>query len=214
MKINIIALFVALALTSIGGARAEVIQTTGSGSAVFSANASADFENPASLFDNPYLEGGMSFSRTGLTFNNNGCGFAGCSSGVAGPFSIFSGNYMYGVGSGGFFEISTTGGTLFTGLEFAASSGGSGELFLWEAFLGGTPVGGGLINEGIGIYGFSDPIGFDRLKFTQPGSSSVAPAFDSVRASVALVPVPAALPLLLTSLAGLGLIGWRRRKTA
>lgn len=47
--------------------------------------------------------------------------------------------------------------------------------------------------------GFSDVSGFDNFIITNEDSA---------------IPIPATLPLLLTGLAGLSLIGWRRRKTA
>ena len=59
----------------------------------------------------------------------------------------------------------------------------------------------------------------DRINFLVAPLSSAS--FDStgLTATITLsetnvIPVPAALPLLLTGLAGLGLIGWRRRKAA
>lgn len=77
------------------------------------------------------------------------------------------------------------------------------------------------------IYQFGGPRGFfdSRLDTFEVSSDlrtiivtpSVGTFMDEIRvivASPSVIPVPAALPLLLTGLAGLGLIGWRRRKAA
>jgi hypothetical protein len=65
------------------------------------------------------------------------------------------------------------------------------------------------------LLGVMDP----TLSFGQQISISNADlrAFDLIGwdlVAVAAVPVPAALPLLLTGLAGLGFFGWRRRKAS
>lgn len=201
-----------LALGAIG-ASAAVIQTTGTGSAVAVVNGSAAFESTAALYDNPYSEGGMLFSRTGLSFNNNGCGYAGCyyNSGFAG----FSGNYMYGVGSG-YFIIAAGTGTLFRGLEFVTGSGYSeqSQTIVWEAYNGSTLVGSGSVNLPMGaIIGFSDPSGFDSLHYTDNGANGQnAPAFDTVRAQFDSVAVPEPSTLAMATLATLLFGAFRRRR--
>ena len=44
-------------------------------------------------------------------------------------------------------------------------------------------------------------------------AAAVAPSL-TITVAPSVVPVPAALSLMLTGLAGLGLMGWRRRKAA
>ena len=58
---------------------------------------------------------------------------------------------------------------------------------------------------GVRIEVAGGPLGPDALTFLE-GAELVLEA--------GVIPIPAALPLLLTGLAGLGLIGWRRRKRA
>ena len=173
---------------------ATVTQSLGAGSAVSSINASADFESTTSLYDNPYVEGGLEFLRTNLSFDNNGCGYAGCP-GNTGFYPGFSGNYMYGDGGGGFFEISAEGGGLIYGLEFIAGAGWgdfSRVTFSWEAFKDGLSVGSGTFNlSSVSVVGFSDIDGFDTLRYTNFVSvfSSTSPAFDSVRAQLSSIPI-------------------------
>jgi hypothetical protein len=187
-----------------------VTQTTGAGSAVSIVEGTANFESLSALFDNPYLEGGMAFSRTGLTFNNNGCGFAGCAynSGFVG----FSGNYMYGLGTDGYFDMAATGGNVFHGLEFTIGDGYPSNLqnVTWQAFSNSILVDSGTLSLSSGtIIGFSDAIGFDTLRYT---SNDGAPAFDSVNAQfTAAIPEPEIYVMMMV---GLGLLGYvtRRKK--
>ena len=198
---------------------ATTVFTVGAGSAVVSADRSANFENTAALFGNPYIEDGLSFSRTGLTFNNNGCGFAGCAShnGFYSGATPFSGNYMYGTGSG-YFEIASTGSDIFYGLEMTVGTGtfnGSLLSITWTTFLGGSTVASG--TEALsafdlpGIYGWSDSNGFDTLRFT-----TVAPAFDSVRVSLSPQTHQVSEPgALFACGVGLVLLGcYQRKRTA
>ena len=200
-----------------GNAVAATIQTSGTGSAVTSVDALANFEsNPAALFDNPYSEGNMVFSRTSLTFDNNGCGFAGCVGHTGFSGFVGTGNYMYGTGNGGFFEITAGGSNTFKGLEFITGSGFSltSITTFWEAYdAGSSLVGSGSVLLPTGtVIGFSDASGFKRLRFTSENGPSAnftstfnAPAFDSVRgqfSNVSAVPEPSTLLLLDSGLMG------------
>ncbi len=210
-----------VSFAALSNAHADVLQSSGAGSAVTTVSASADFESVAALNDNPYVENGLSFSRTNLSFDNNTCGFAGC--GGAFPAN-FSGNYMYGVGTGGFFTMSAASGTAFKGLEFVAGSGfgnGTNVNFVWQTFSAGVMTGSGSGTTATGtVLGFSDAAGFDQLNWTESSGSTDltgslnAPAFDSVRVELtSAVPEPESFAMLL---AGLGLLGLmaRRRKAA
>lgn len=204
-----------------GNALALTIQTIGSGSAVSVVQGSADFENVAALSDNPYFEGNMLFSRTNLSFNNNGCGFAGCVGHVG--FPSFAGNYMYGTGNGGFFEITAAGANSFVGLEFITGTGffTTSNNILWETYdAGNILVGSGSLFLSAGnIIGFSNASGFKTLRFTATDGapdfslSFNVPAFDSARAQfTGSQPVPEPASVMLLSAGLVGLAAWRRHR--
>ena len=207
-----IALLLAISTMAMAApAAAQVNMTTGSGSAVTTVDASANFEFQNELTDNPYLEGGLSFTRNNLSMNNNGCGYAGC---VGHPgFTGFSGNYLYGVGTG-FLEITRAGGGTFSGLEFIIGSGyyESTSNLSWEALLGGNSVGSGSSILGIGtVVGFSGSA-FDTLRYTETFNGDHAPAIDSVVAQFkagGAVPEPATWALMVL---GVGLTGAAMRR--
>jgi hypothetical protein len=200
-------------------AHAQLTLTTGSGSAVSRVDASASFENQAALFDNPYVEDGLSFTRTALSYNNNGCGYAGCLE----YFTSFSGNYMYGVGGFGYFSMFAPTGRQFSGLEFIIDNGfgqSTSNYYFW-AFLDGAQVGAtnAFLDRGTTV-GISNIPAFDELRFTEeyiglPGQN--APAFDNVRAQfagdVTATPEPASFALLATGLLAIAGIA-RKRKAA
>jgi hypothetical protein len=197
--------------------QAAVVQSTGSGSAVTTVDATADFESQSALSGLNYQENGLAFTRVGLS--ENYCGYAGCD--YHSGFNGFTGNYMYGVGDG-YYSMTTTGGKIFAGLEFAFGSGfgGYSATVEWQAFNKGVLVGSGALVGDYGTngttLGFRDLAGFDELRYTGAFSGFTAPAFDSVRAQyigaappAADVPEPASMLLFGLGLAALA--GMRRR---
>lgn len=201
---SVLAAWLFAALVCASPAFGAVIQTLGDGTAVFTVEASAEFEDPAAVTAVTYMEDTLEFTRVGLSQNgcpNNGCpghpGFVG-----------FSGEFMYGIGNG-YFSIETTGGQFFTGLEFRAGTGYATELMSWEAYRLGTLVGSGtLLAPSVVNVGFSDSLGFDELRYigTAPAFDSVLAQFDGIQA------VPdAASSLFLMGVALLGLNEIRRR---
>jgi hypothetical protein len=201
---------------------AATIQTFGSGSAVTSIDATANFESNASLFSNPYTENGLVFTRVGLTLNNNGCGFAGC--GGAATFPGTSGNYFYGstTSSGGYIEIDTA--LTFTALEFVFGWSVP-HAVVWETLLDGNVVGSGSLTGIAGgtIFGFANTTGFDELRIASSATGSVSfnsgdssPSIDTVRAQFAVgaVPEPSTWAMMILGFSGVGYMTYRRRKVA
>lgn len=197
---------------------AAVVQTVGTGSAVKTVSAVANFENSAAASSTSYTENGLQFQAYNMS--SNPCGYAGC----AGSFSGFSGNYMYGVGLGGYFTISAATGKSLTGLEFVADTGyGVSQIYFgWEALLNGVSVGSGAGSASRGsVLAFSSASGFDSLRwtanYTPDMSDYAAPAFDNVRAQYASpsdVPEPASMALLGVAALGMAVVRRRARKAA
>lgn len=224
---NRIITVVAIALVGLlaGGsvAAAATIQLFGAGSAVGTVEAAADFESVASLFDNPYIEDGMSFSRVNVSDNNDGCGFAGCPS-HPGFYPGFVGNYMYGLGDDGlssYISIEAPTEQVFKGLEFTAGTGldpVSSPLGYWVTLLNDAIVGSGTFSLAGGpiVVGFLDSIGFDELRYSSVTSLEATfsyPAIDSVRADLEPVPEPGTLILMATGVAVLLRVRYRRTRS-
>lgn len=217
----VVAIVLVGTLTGASVAAAATIQLFGGGSAVGSVEAAADFENVASLIDNPYVEGGMSFTRVNVTNNNDGCGFAGCPS-HPGFYPGFVGNYFYGLGDDGlssYVSVEAAAGQVFRGLEFTAGTGldpASSPLGYWVTLLDNALVSSGTFSLAGGpvVVGFFDAIGFDELRYSSVTGLEATfsyPAIDSVRADVEPVPEPGSLLLMATG--GALLLRARYRRT-
>ena len=203
-------------------AMAGVVQTTGTGSATPSTahlTYAADFEANTAL-DNPWTEGGLQFTHTGLANDNGGCGYAGefCVDLAAGEqySQSFSGNYFATAGTNAYLSIRSQGPVLH-GIEFAVDSGYANIYVMWQTWLDGVLTGNGRVSLGAagvgGVLGLSDAAGFSEVRVyafdsaTDTAGYSV-PAIDAVRAFT--IPEPGSLAL--ASLAGLGVLGVRRRR--
>ena len=183
MRFTSVAAAALLVFASAAPAQAQVSQTWGVGSAVTTITNSASFESVNALNDNPYVEDGLSFTRTNLSFNNNGCEYAGCSGHTG--FIGFTGNYMYGTGTAGFFSMLAPTATKFYGLEFIVGTGFSQSTttVTWQAFLGNIMLSSGSTSANVGdVIGFSSATGFDELRYTDSFTNFGAPAFDEVKA--------------------------------
>ena len=105
--------------------------------------------------------------------------------------------------------------------NFVTDGSGTGSIFVSTQSSGSVHLGPAYNNSGLGLNAgqfiqFSGyTVSFDVTAFppnTMSQFFNQRIGFDELVVSTSVIPVPAALPLLLSSLAGLGLIGLRRHK--
>jgi hypothetical protein len=222
-----ITLFFAL-FVSAGVSQAATI-TFGEGSAIDQnyAHQAAFFEWEYGVEQNiplyNYQEDGLTISRIdGYTHGNSNGHMDDSVSANHEGFQGFSGGFFYGGSALEAVSISTASGDIMFALEVMIGTGypdddtgGS-----WETYRDGVLTASGTFSKPVGTtIGFFDENGFDMLLIgTGRGDQSGsffdtdrygATAIDNVRVSMAITPIPAAVWLFGSALAGLG---WMRRK--
>jgi hypothetical protein len=135
-------------------------------------------------------------------------------------------------GGFGYTAIKLSSGADFHAIQFLAGSGwfpGVAPDFQFQLLLDGSVVDQGSVRfttsddplRAFGFYGFSDgtfdEVRLQSLRVDGPFNTSLIEglALDSISigsVAVSTTPIPAALPLFLSALSGLGFAGWRRRQ--
>lgn len=212
---------------SVSSVNAATVQSFGTGTAVTSADFSAEFESAQADY-NPYLEDGLAFanSNSGTPVRITSA-FTG--SGHLGFVGVNDSRMLYRGNMGTPLVISTQDGSELSGIEFNIGTGWSpsNDGGYWEAYRDGAIQGSGGFNvlDFTQKISFADALGFDVLFIALTYSSHVsgvlptafdgnnAIAIDHLRAQgLSSVPVPAAIWLFGTGI--LGLIGFSKRRKA
>jgi len=200
-------------------ARATTTQTVGAGSAVSSADDSANFNTFTDSDLSVYTEDGLSVSTVGLEYDSfNPFNGAGDRSGFYYPGGGTSGNWV---------TIETTDLSEMSGVEFLYGNGWpvdvsvptfgvDSAVLYWQTLNGGVVDASGSVVLDVGtIVGFSNPAGFDELQVSSNDGegSPIPPGYNAIaldNLEVQLAP-PATVADSDTGLTlGLGLIfaGW------
>lgn len=161
------------------------------------------------VFTGPYVEDGYSVSAIGGTVFGGQVFGNPVPSLVVGPF--------FGGGVNGDIKV-TFGGSAFTLTSFDLFGFGGTGSYLVAGTLGGNAVFSSSNSFGPGFWltvaGLSGSIDELIIRMTSPSVSNGSINLDNIVVNPASVPLPAALPLFATILAGGGLIAWRRKRKA
>jgi hypothetical protein len=135
-------------------------------------------------------------------------------------------------GGFGYTAVKLSSGADFHAIQFLAGSGwfpGVAPAFQFQLLHDGSVVDQGSVSfytsdqplRAFGLYGFSDgtfdEVRLQSLRLDGPFNTSLIEglALDSIAigtVAVSTTPIPAALPLFISALGGLGFVGWRRRQ--
>jgi hypothetical protein len=209
---------------SVSSVNAATVQSFGTGTAVTSADFSAEFESSEGDY-NPYLEDGLAFTNFNNALPVHITNFTGLPHlGWAGvnDSSVLSRGDM-----GTPLVISTQDGSELSGIEFNIGTGypAGNDGGYWEAYRDGALQGAGGFNvlDFTQKISFADSLGFDTLFIAMTYSGDISgilpTAFDGNNAiaidhltaqALSAVPVPAAIWLFGTAL--IGLVGFGKRK--